>query len=108
VKRLIYILLVSCTVSCATVKTIDHQETHINISHYGKKSYCEEIPRVYSGLSYNLCLLNGEPSKKVNIGSSFNGIPFVFIDSAFSFVADTVVLPYTIAMQAGKGSIKVN
>jgi uncharacterized protein YceK len=97
-----------CSFSCATIKTIDPQKKHINISHYGKKSYCEEIPRIYSGTSYNICLLYGEPSKRVNIGSSFNGIPFVFIDSAFSVVADTVVLPYTIAMQADKGSIKVN
>ena len=101
-------LLALCTCSCATVKTINPPKNHVNISHYEKKSYCENIPRIYSGVSYNLCLLYGEPSKQVNIGSSFNGLPFVFIDSAFSLVADTVVLPYTISMQAGKGSIKVN
>jgi len=102
------ILLALCASSCATIKTIDPPQNHINISHYGKDSYCENIPRIYSGISYNLCLLYGEPSKHVNIGSSFNGLPFVFIDSAFSVVADTVVLPYTLAMQANKGSIKVN
>ena len=107
-KGFIYILLALSTFSCATIKTIDPPKNHINISHYGKKSYCEEIPRVYSGFSYNLCLLYGEPSKRVNIGSSLNSIPFVVIDSAFSLVADTVVLPYSIAMQADKGSIKVN
>ncbi|WP_448569248.1 YceK/YidQ family lipoprotein [Thalassotalea ganghwensis] len=50
----------------------------------------------------------GEPSKDVNLGSALNGFPLVFIDSVFSVVADTVVLPYTIVMQADKGSIKVN
>jgi len=107
-KGFTFIILALCTCSCATIKTIDPPKNHINISHYGKKSYCENIPRVYSGISYNLCLLYGEPSKEVNIGSSLNGFPFVFIDSAFSVVADTVVLPYTITMQANKGSIKVN
>lgn len=107
-KGFTFVILVLCTSSCATIKTIDPPKNYINISHYGKKSYCENIPRIYSGISYNLCLLHGEPSTKVNVGSSLNGLPFVFIDSAFSVVADTVVLPYTIAVQANKGSIKVN
>lgn len=107
-KGFITVLLALSTFSCATIKTINPPKNHINISHYGKKSYCENIPRVYSGLSYNICLLYGEPSKSVNIGSSLNDIPFVVIDTAFSAVTDTIVLPYTIVMQADKGSLKVN
>lgn len=107
-KGFFYTLLALCTFSCSTIKTIDPLNNHVNISHNGKKSYCEEIPRIYSGISYNLCLLYGEPSTRVNVGSTLNGVPFVFIDSAFSLVSDTVVLPYTIVMQANKGSIKVN
>lgn len=107
-KGFVPILLVLSTFSCATIKTINPPKNHINISHYGKKSYCENIPRIYSGLSYNICLLYGEPSKSVNIGSSFNNIPFVVIDTAFSAITDTVVLPYTIVMQVDKGSLKVN
>lgn len=107
-KCITYILLAFCTFSCATIKTIDPPRNHVDISHSGKKSYCEDIPRIYSGVSYNFCLLYGEPSKKVNVGSSFNNIPFVFIDTVFSVVSDTIVLPYTIVKQAEKGSIKVN
>lgn len=107
-KEFIGILLALSTFSCSTIKTIDPPNNHVNISYNGKKSYCEKIPRIYSGISYNLCLLYGEPSKRVNVGSSLNGIPFVFIDSAFSVVSDTIVLPYTIVMQANKGAIKVN
>ena len=107
-KGFIYFLLVLCTFSCSTINTIDPPNNHINISHYGKKSYCEAIPRVYSGISYNLCLLYGEPSKSVNVGSSLNNIPFMLIDSTFSLVSDTIVLPYTIIMQSEKGYIKVN
>jgi len=108
VKGLVSILLALFPCSCATIKTINPPKNHVKISHYGKKSYCEEIPRVYSGLSYNLCLLNGEPSKKANLGGSLNTIPFFIIDSAFSALADTAVLPYTIVMQKKEGSIKVN
>jgi hypothetical protein len=50
----------------------------------------------------------GEPSNKTNIGSSVNNVPLVFIDTVLSAVSDTVVLPYTIVMQAEKGDIKVN
>ncbi len=99
-------LLFCC--SCATVKTLDPPKNHINISHQGQKSYCEEIPRVYSGLSYNFCLMYGEPSKRVNIGSSINGIPTLLIDTIFSTATDTIVLPYTLITQTEKGSIKVN
>lgn len=98
--------LICC--SCATVKTIHPDNNHVLIEHRGKKSYCEEIPRVYSGTSYNLCLLYGEPSRHSNIGNSINGVPIFIFDSVFSVVADTVVLPYTIVTQTTEGNIKVN
>lgn len=107
-KGFISLLLVLCATSCATVKTLDPPANHVDISHYGKKSYCEEIPRIYSGVSYNFCLLYGEPSERVNVGSSFNDVPFVVIDTTFSAITDTIFLPYTIVMQAEKGSINVN
>ena len=107
-KGFILVLLVLGTFSCATIKTINPPKNHVDISHYGKKSYCENIPRIYSGVSYNVCLLYGEPSKRVNIGSSFNIIPFVVIDTALSAITDSVLLRYTIVMQVDKGSLKVN
>jgi uncharacterized protein YceK len=107
-----FICLVSVSVllccSCATVKTLDPPGNHVNISHYGKKSYCDDIPRIYSGLAYNFCLMYGEPSRTVNIGDSLNGVPFVLLDTVFSAATDTLVLPYTIVTQSQKGSIKVN
>ncbi|MGJ8692535.1 MAG: YceK/YidQ family lipoprotein [Thalassotalea sp.] len=107
-KGFVTLLLAFGTFSCATIKTLDPPKNHINISHYGKKSYCDEIPRIYSGVSYNFCLLYGEPSKRENMGSSVNHVPFFVIDTVFSVVSDTVVLPYTIVMQTNKGCIKVN
>ncbi|KMT67087.1 YceK/YidQ family lipoprotein [Catenovulum maritimum] len=107
-KGILVLLIVFICVSCATVKTIDPPGNHVEIAHQGKKSYCKQIPRVYSGVCYNLCLLYGEPSQELNIGDAINGIPFMVFDSAFSLVSDTVVLPYTIPMQAKKGPIRVN
>jgi uncharacterized protein YceK len=53
-------------------------------------------------------LLNGEPSRRENIGSTFGNVPFFVIDAAFSIVADTIVIPYTAVQQIDKGSINVN
>ncbi len=93
--------------SCSTIKTVDPIYNQVKISYEGHKSYCKDIPRVYSGFSYNLCLLYGEPNANGSV-SAINGVPIFLIDSAFSLAADTVVLPYTIYTQINKGNIKVN
>lgn len=107
-KRVLITVVALSLSACATVKTLPPSTTHVTIDHYGKKSYCKEIPRIYSGFAFNLCKLNGEPSLQENLGSSFNNVPFFIIDGAFSVVADTVVLPYTLYTQSQLGSIVVN
>jgi uncharacterized protein YceK len=95
-------------VSCATVKTLDPKDSHVNIQHQGKNSYCESIPRVYSGAAYNVCKVTGEPSTRKNVGNSINGVPIIVIDAFCSVAADTLVLPYTIFRQVNDGNIAVN
>ena len=106
-KLLLLVMIMSLT-ACATVKTLPVTTSHVNIEHHGKRSYCQSISRIYSGFSYNLCKLHGEPSRQENLGDSFNNIPFFVIDGTFSLVADTVVLPYTLYTQNKHGSIEVN
>ncbi|MAQ02380.1 MAG: YceK/YidQ family lipoprotein [Alteromonadaceae bacterium] len=107
-KKFIVIGLLSLTSGCATIKTLDPAYNHVNIQHRGKQSYCKEIPRVYSGVAYNACKLNGEPSRTPNMGSTLSGVPVFFIDTILSAVADTVVIPYTAVQQYQKGNIDVN
>ncbi|MDX1679003.1 YceK/YidQ family lipoprotein [Arsukibacterium sp.] len=107
-KTLIPVMVILSLTGCATVKTLPASTTHVSIEHEGKKSYCQSIPRIYSGFSYNLCKLNGEPSRQANLGSSFNNVPFFIIDGTFSFVADTAALPYTLYTQSKHGNIDVN
>lgn len=107
-KSQLSLFLILATSGCATVKTLPPSTNHVSIEHHGKRSYCQSIPRVYSGFTYNLCKLHGEPSRQENLGDSFNNIPFFIIDGTFSFVADTVVLPYTVYTQNKHGSIDVN
>jgi uncharacterized protein YceK len=107
-KSLFTLVLILAVGGCATVKTLPPGTAHVDIAHEGKRSYCQSIPRIYSGFSYNLCKLHGEPSRQVNIGSTFNDVPFVVIDGSFSLIADTLALPYTLYTQNKHGSIDVN
>lgn len=104
---LIFSLVVLCS-ACSTVKTINPAGDQVDIRYNGNKSYCESIPRIYSGLSYNFCLMHSKPSPSANVGFTINGLSYVGVDSFFSVVTDTVVLPYTIYTQVEKGSLEVN
>ncbi len=53
------------------------------------------IPRVYSGVSNDYRFINGNSEGK----------GWVFLDMPLSFVADTVVLPYTVYKQAKLGNL---
>lgn len=106
-KTFISIFLAILCSSCGTMKTINPTLNQVEISYQGHKSYCKEIPRVYSGVAYNVCLLNGEPNPNGSPGT-INDVPIVFIDSVLSLATDTVVLPYTIYRQNEQGNIKVN
>lgn len=107
-KKRLVILAAIVLQGCATIETLNPTNNHVRIAHEGKQSYCKEIPRVYSGVNYNMCLLNGEPSYSANTGPKLDGVPFFVFDTAFSALADTLFLPYTITMQAQKGPIEVN
>lgn len=96
-------ILLCC--SCATIKTVDPDRDSITVEYNGASSYCKSIPRVYSGVSYNVCRMFGEPNH-MSAGPS-RGVPVIVYDTALSAVADTVVLPYTIFLQVDKGSMKV-
>ena len=108
ILRTVTSLSVTLLSACATVKTLNPSNGHVQIEHQGAKSYCEEIPRVYSGFSYNLCKLYGEPNQQGNWGSSLGHVPFVVIDTVCSAAADTLALPYTLVRQANDGTIQVN
>ena len=71
-----------------------------------KTTHCNQIPYIYSGVVYDFCYLDGEPSKNTansqeegaGIGSAGHAVtsPGVLIDFVISGVVDTIALPYTI------------
>ena len=107
-NHLLIILLLILVSGCGTIKTLDPAFNHVKIEYKSKKSYCDSIPRVYSGVAYNFCILHGDPRSGADSVESAGLIPFVLFDFIFSAVGDTVLLPYTIYAQISEGPIRVN
>jgi len=86
---------------CGTVSTVLQDDAKAAQSLRKQKTYCQSIPRVYSGLAYDFCVMNAPPDPTGIL------VPFVLLDLTLSGVFDTVSLPYTIYRQAADGNIQV-
>lgn len=90
---------------CGTVNTVIKGDSTARHNLNQVKSPCESIPRIYSGVFYDLCALRGKPSRTALwVGS---GAELVLIDLALSGVLDTVALPYTVYGQINEGHINL-
>lgn len=92
-------------VGCGTVTTVLRDDAVVSADLKKQKTYCQSIPRVYSGVSYDFCVLNGQPNSKGVVAIS--DVPWVYFDFLASGVFDTLVLPYTIYRQSVDGSIDI-
>jgi len=92
--------------ACGTLNSLDNTQNTVDIHHSQVTTQCEEISRVYSGVQYDLCLLN---SKKKSSPAKLQLDPLwiTSVDVLFSFVADTLALPYTIYQQYEHGNLEV-
>ncbi|MBB5210019.1 YceK/YidQ family lipoprotein [Microbulbifer hydrolyticus] len=89
---------------CGTVTTLSNSDAEIASNLKRQNSGCVSVPRVYSGVAYNMCKLNSN-------GSSVYFLPVIgvyLVDSVFSAATDTVALPYTVYAQNQKGSLSLN
>ncbi|WP_282361618.1 YceK/YidQ family lipoprotein [Pseudomonas sp. PS01300] len=86
---------------CGTVRTISSESKSANdLAKW--QTYCHTIPRVYSGIAYQFCNLNGPQRTRAHWA------PFpILIDMAASGIADTVILPYTGYQQYKRGNILI-
>ena len=104
VTRYIFMLLMCFIVSgCSTVYTLNNADDGLVM----KGSYCKSIDHIFSGVEYNWCKLNGTPNTRTDPNSSKGEFEYVGIDSFFSFIADVVVLPYTIYKQISAEPIAI-
>lgn len=86
---------------CGTVSTVLQDDESAARGLRKQKTYCQSIPRIYSGLAYDFCALNAPPDPTGYL------VPFILLDLALSGVLDTVSLPYTVYRQAADGNILI-
>ena len=86
---------------CGTVTTVLQDDADAAQALRRQKTYCQSIPRVYSGLAYDFCMLNAPPDPTGIF------VPLVLLDFVLSGALDTVALPYTIYRQGTDGNIRI-
>ncbi|MNP59598.1 hypothetical protein D3C76_1546040 [compost metagenome] len=86
---------------CGTAATVLQDDAEAAQGLRRQKTYCQSIPRVYSGLAYDFCVLNAPPDPTGVL------VPIILLDLAFCGALDTVVLPYTVYRQGMDGNISV-
>jgi len=101
-KRMVVIGALSFALSgCGTAMTVIQGDADAARDLRKHKTNCQSIPRVYSGLAYDFCVLDAPPDH-----SGFL-VPFLLLDLPLSGIFDTLSLPYTIYRQATEGSIGI-
>ncbi|NVZ67747.1 YceK/YidQ family lipoprotein [Pseudomonas costantinii] len=86
---------------CGTLNTVFRDDVAATRELRKQKTYCQSIPRIYSGLAFDFCLLNAPPDVTGVL------VPLVLVDLAASGIVDTVVLPYTIYQQNVLGNMGI-
>lgn len=86
---------------CGTAASVLQMDADVARDMRKQKTYCQSIPRIYSGLAFDFCVLNAPPDPTGVL------LPFVLLDLPLSGVLDTVVLPYTIYRQASDGNLGI-
>jgi uncharacterized protein YceK len=93
---------------CGTVQTVMMGDESTAKSLNQKKSYCGAVPRIYSGVTYDFCVLFA-PLEEGRDAQKYDNAPLgLLVDVVLSGALDTLMLPYTIYRQQADGSIIVN
>lgn len=98
------VVLGACSLTlsgCGTALTVLQDDADAARGLRKQKTYCQSIPRVYSGLAYDFCVLNAPPDPTGVL------VPLVLLDLGLSGALDTVVLPYTLYRQGTDGNIAI-
>lgn len=81
------------------MRTLGEEPIEISASKYAGSQPCKKISRIYSGVQYDYCVVfKGD-------GSDWELKGYLAWDFPFSFVMDTVFLPYTVYSQIRYGSL---
>lgn len=95
------VVLAAGLAGCGTVHTVSNEARAVDdLAKW--QSDCNSIPRVYSGVAYQFCNLNGPP----RTGTHWAPFP-ILVDMAASGIADTIILPYTGYRQYKRGNVPI-
>ena len=112
-SKVVWLVLCCLLTGCGTVTTVMRPDAVASQNLKDSRSHCENVPRIYSGVIYGFCSLNGEPRPEKSLkdqsvsDAAGNAFPVIAIEFAASGVLDTLVLPYTIYRQNKDGSIEI-
>lgn len=108
-KRIVLLALTLALGACGNIVTVFLGDVATSNQLLDKKASCGAVPRVYSGVMFDFCMLYATPPDDRNPNSFGPGqVTGLFVDLAFSGVMDTVVLPYTLYRQSTDGSIEIS
>ena len=99
----IAILSLIALTACGTLQTGTQSDSLISRDLKRFQTHCHAIPRIYSGVSYDLCMLNGSIENELQ---QFI-LGYYLVDTVPSALADTLLLPYTGFRQWQQGNIKL-
>lgn len=104
--RAVFVATVGLTLyGCGTINTVISSDANAISKLRVAKTRCEAIPQIYSGVSYDLCILHGPPQVGEHDPAAPALIPLQVLDLIPSGIADTLLLPYTIYLQHSEGSL---
>ncbi|WP_421558044.1 YceK/YidQ family lipoprotein [Pseudomonas canadensis] len=107
-KSTILIIIISSLLSgCGTINTVFRGDDTAIYNLKERRTNCDSIPRIYSGVSYDFCILNASAERSARNLSVHAGLSAHLVDLLLSGTLDTVVLPYTIYRQTSDGSIDI-
>lgn len=101
--KVLLILVVLCLTACGSFRTVVNSDQKVSADLRSKNTYCDSIPRVYSGVAYDFCCLHSQP--RVMYIDGFTAL--YLMDGLVSAVVDTVLLPYTSYQHYMHGSLIV-
>lgn len=102
--KLFLLLSVIFISGCGTVSTVYKSDQYAIGELKKAKTLCHELPRVYSGVSFDLCQINSHSENPFR----YMAYSLYLFDTLPSAVVDTVILPYTIYKQKEKVGIRVS
>lgn len=99
--RLALIAMATLTSGCASVASWTASDASLAQFLQNRRSHCETLPRVYSGVVFDYCWLDSEPQR------IYGSAPMVLLlaDGLLSGIADTLALPVTLVQQHRYGDI---